>query len=60
MVITPMSTVTAAVSQFLEDDRLTGKIAEIHGEQVTLAEPQPYVDSDTEKNIENFWTLRCA
>ena len=60
MIITPMSTVTTAVSQFLDDDSLTGQIAEIHGERVTLASPQAYVDADTEKNIENFWTLGCA
>lgn len=55
-----MSTVTRAADQFLDDDGLTGQVAEIHGESVTLASPQAYVDVDTEKNIENFWTLGCA
>ncbi|KAJ5706821.1 hypothetical protein N7488_006622 [Penicillium malachiteum] len=60
MVITPMSTVTTAVTQFVEDITLTGKVAELHGESVTFAEPPAYVDEDTGKNIENFWTLRYA
>ncbi|KAJ5919153.1 hypothetical protein N7466_010096 [Penicillium verhagenii] len=60
MIITPMSTVAKAVAQFAEDERLTGQVAELHGENVTLAQPQLYVDEDTEKNIENFWNLGYA
>ncbi|KAL1999937.1 hypothetical protein VTN02DRAFT_3793 [Thermoascus thermophilus] len=60
MVITPMSTATRAVAQLLSDPRLTGKVAEVHGENVTFAEPPPYVDEDTERNIEMFWTLGYA
>ncbi|KAJ5732483.1 hypothetical protein N7493_003964 [Penicillium malachiteum] len=60
MVITPMSTVTNAVAQFVDDITLTGKVAELHGESVTFADPPAYVDEDTRKNIENFWTLRYA
>lgn len=60
MVLTPMSTATRAVAQLLADPGLTGKIAELHGENVTFAEPPPYVDEDTGRNIEMFWTLGYA
>ena len=60
MVLTPMSTATKAVAQLVEDPSLTGKIAELHGEHVTFAEPPPYVDEDTGKNIETFWRLGYA
>lgn len=60
MILTPMSTATTAVSQFVNDPSLTGKIAELHGENVTIAEPPAYVDEDTGKNIENFWRLGYA
>ncbi|GAB1217345.1 hypothetical protein ATERTT37_006584 [Aspergillus terreus] len=60
MVLTPMSTATRAVAQLVEDPSLTGKIAELHGEHVTFAEPPPYVDEDTGKNIETFWRLGYA
>ncbi|GMF69533.1 unnamed protein product [Aspergillus oryzae] len=60
MILTPMSTATNAVAQLVADESLTGKIAELHGENVTFAEPPAYVDEDTEKNIENFWNLGYA
>ncbi|KNG89163.1 putative short chain dehydrogenase/reductase, partial [Aspergillus nomiae NRRL 13137] len=60
MILTPMSTATNAVAQFTADESLTGKIAELHGEHVTFAEPPAYVDEDTRKNIENFWNLGYA
>jgi NAD(P)-dependent dehydrogenase (short-subunit alcohol dehydrogenase family) len=60
MIITPMSTATKAVAQFVADESLTGKIAEVHGEHVTFAEPPAYVDVDTGKNIETFWNLGYA
>ncbi|KAJ5657539.1 short chain dehydrogenase/reductase [Penicillium longicatenatum] len=60
MVITPMSTVCKAVAQFGNDETLTGKVAELHGEHVTFAEPPAYVDEDTGKNIETFWNLGYA
>ncbi|KAJ5249106.1 hypothetical protein N7468_000557 [Penicillium chermesinum] len=60
MIITPMSTVERAVAQFADDESLTGRITELHGEHVTFAEPPRYVDGDTEKNIENFWNLGYA
>ncbi|KAL2820095.1 hypothetical protein BJX63DRAFT_381292 [Aspergillus granulosus] len=60
MALTPMSTAQRAAQQFVDDPSLTGKIAELHGEHVTFAEPQQYVDEDTGKNIENFWALGYA
>ncbi|KAJ5825357.1 hypothetical protein N7474_002495 [Penicillium riverlandense] len=60
MVLTPMSTAQKAVARFIEDPSLTGKVAELHGEHVTLADPPPYVDEDTGKNIETFWNLGYA
>ncbi|GAB1202008.1 hypothetical protein APSETT445_000608 [Aspergillus pseudonomiae] len=48
------------VAQFTADESLTGKIAELHGQHVTFAEPPAYVDEDTRKNIENFWNLGYA
>ncbi|KAL1983962.1 hypothetical protein VTN96DRAFT_9736 [Rasamsonia emersonii] len=60
MVITPMSTATKAVATLLGDANLTGKIAELHEEHVTFAEPPPYVDENTGRNIEMFWELGYA
>lgn len=60
MILTPMSTAQRAAEQFVSDPSLTGKIAELHGEHVTFAEPPAYVDEDTRKNIENFWSLGYA
>ncbi|KAJ5729797.1 uncharacterized protein N7483_004305 [Penicillium malachiteum] len=60
MVITPMSTVTKAVTQLVDDITLTGKVAELHGGSVTFAEPPAYVDEDTGRNIETFWNLGIA
>ncbi|EXJ68062.1 uncharacterized protein A1O5_08677 [Cladophialophora psammophila CBS 110553] len=60
MILTPMSTLTRGVQQLVSDPSLTGQIAEIHGESVTLREPTPYVDEDTGTNIETFWSLGYA
>jgi hypothetical protein len=60
MVLTPMSTVTKAVARFVADTSLTGRVAELHGEHVSFAEPPPYVDEDTGKNIEMFSILGYA
>ncbi|KAJ5772314.1 hypothetical protein N7520_002843 [Penicillium odoratum] len=60
MILTPMSTVSKAVEMFVDDESLTGKIAELHGEHATLSEPPAYVDEDTGKNIETFWNLGYA
>lgn len=60
MAITPMSTLTRGVQQLVSDPSVTGQIAEIHGDHVTIREPTPYVDDDAGKNIETFWSLGYA
>ncbi|KAL4917707.1 hypothetical protein BDW62DRAFT_81322 [Aspergillus aurantiobrunneus] len=60
MILTPMSTAQRAAEQFVSNSSLTGKIAELSGENVTFAEAPAYVDDDTRKNIENFWALGYA
>ncbi|GFF45381.1 3-oxoacyl-[acyl-carrier-protein] reductase FabG [Aspergillus udagawae] len=60
MILTPMSTATRAVAQLVNDSSLTGKVLELHGEEVTFAEPPAYVDEDTGTNIEMFWKLGYA
>ena len=60
MVITPMSTLTKGVDQFLDDPLLTGQVAEIHGDSVTLRRHAEFVDEDTRKNMEMFWSLGYA
>ncbi|KAJ5110040.1 hypothetical protein N7532_002685 [Penicillium argentinense] len=60
MVLTPMSTATRAVAQLVEDESLTGQIAELHGEQVTFSEPPAYVDEDTEWDDDTLRTSAFA
>lgn len=60
MILTPMSTVMTAVANLMNDPSLSGKVAELHGENVTFAEAPEYVDEDTGRNIENFWNLGYA
>lgn len=60
MKLTPMKIATRAVDRFLNDLSLTGKVAELHGERISFAEPPPYVDEDSRENIEMFSTLGYA
>ncbi|KAH8887029.1 NAD(P)-binding protein [Thozetella sp. PMI_491] len=60
MIMTPMSTLIRGVAQFIEDPSLTGAIAEIHGEKVTIRPHHDYVDEDTKKNLDTFWSLGYA
>ncbi|KAF3765623.1 putative short chain dehydrogenase/reductase [Cryphonectria parasitica EP155] len=60
MIITPMSTLVKGVVQLTSDPKLTGEVAEIHGDSVTLRPPHDYVDEDSRKNLENFWNLGYA
>lgn len=57
---TPMSTLVKAVSELVSDSSLTGKVAEISGENVTWPEAPDYVDEVTKYNLEMFWTLGVA
>ncbi len=60
MIITPMQTLTRGVAQIIANPDLTGAVAEIHGESVTLRPHQEYVDEESRKNLEMFWTLGYA
>ena len=60
MILTPMSTLQAAVEKLVMDPSLTGRVAEVHGDNVTLSGPQAYVDEDSRKNLETFWSLGYA
>jgi hypothetical protein len=60
MIVTPASTLTRAVAKFMENPGLTGQLAEIHGDSVTLRPDAEYVDVDTEKNLRMFWELGHA
>lgn len=60
MVTTPVSTAVRAVSQFVEDPSVTGKVAELHGENITFAEQKEYADESVRENIEMFWKLGYA
>lgn len=55
-----METATRAVDQFLNDASLNGRVAELHGEHVTFAEPPSFVDEDSRENIETFSKLGYA
>ncbi|KAK3313952.1 hypothetical protein B0H66DRAFT_567447 [Apodospora peruviana] len=60
MVVTPMSTLIRGVSEFIDNPSVTGAVAEIHGDNVTIRPPHEYVDEDTEKNMNEFWRLGYA
>jgi len=60
MAITPMSTLIKGVTKFVDDSSLNGELAEIHGESATLRPPHDYVDEDSRKNLERFWSLGYA
>ncbi|KAH6649574.1 hypothetical protein F5144DRAFT_588254 [Chaetomium tenue] len=57
MTITPMETLIRGVEQFLTDPTVSGAVAEIHGDRVTIRPPHEYVDEDSKKNIDTFWDL---
>ncbi|KAL2203510.1 NAD(P)-binding protein [Sarocladium strictum] len=60
MVITPMSTMTRAVSDFVTDATRTGQVAELHGDTVTLRPHAEYADADVAHNNRMFWELGHA
>jgi len=55
-----MSTLVDTVKHLIAEPSLTGSVAEVHGDKMTISLPQPYVDEPTEKNIEMFWTFGSA
>ncbi|KAK0610399.1 hypothetical protein B0T17DRAFT_111442 [Bombardia bombarda] len=57
MIETPMSTLIRGVGELLADRSVTGQVAEIHGDSVTIRPHLDYVDEDSAKNMETFWRL---
>ncbi|KAI2470756.1 NAD(P)-binding protein [Annulohypoxylon bovei var. microspora] len=55
MIITPHSTLIKGITQLIADPKISGTVAEIHGEKVTLRTHHDYVDDDTKANMETFW-----
>ncbi|KAI1453911.1 putative short chain dehydrogenase/reductase [Annulohypoxylon moriforme] len=55
MIVTPHSTLIKGVTQLVADPKISGAVAEIHGENVTLRTHHEYVDEDTKANMEVFW-----
>ncbi|EEU35527.1 uncharacterized protein NECHADRAFT_55503 [Fusarium vanettenii 77-13-4] len=60
MVVTPMSTLTRSIAQFMADPSRTGQLAELHGDQITLRHHADYADGGVEYNNRMFWTLGHA
>ncbi|OTB02061.1 hypothetical protein M426DRAFT_265154 [Hypoxylon sp. CI-4A] len=60
MVVTPHSTLVKGIEKLVGDPSITGIVAEIHGESVTLRSHHEYVDEDTKENLEKFWKLGYA
>ncbi|POS75895.1 hypothetical protein DHEL01_v205708 [Diaporthe helianthi] len=60
MLITPMPTLIKGVTKFVDNPALNGEVAEIHGDSATLRPPHDYVDEDSKKNLERFWSLGYA
>ncbi|KAI1385447.1 NAD(P)-binding protein [Hypoxylon trugodes] len=60
MVVTPKSTLIKGVSQLIGDRTISGMVAEIHSDNVTLRHHHDYVDEDTKNNLETFWRLGYA
>ncbi|KAI5921979.1 15-hydroxyprostaglandin dehydrogenase [Camillea tinctor] len=57
MIITPMSTLIKGVEKFINEPKLTGAVAEIHGDNATLRPHHDSMDEDSRKNFEHFWNL---
>ncbi|KAK4113103.1 NAD(P)-binding protein [Canariomyces notabilis] len=60
MIVTPMETLIRGVDQFLADPTVSGAVAEVHGDKVTIRPPHEFVDEDSRRNIETFWKLGYA
>jgi hypothetical protein len=60
MIVTPMETLIRGVDQFLADPTVSGAVAEVHGDKVTIRPPHEFVDEDSRRNIETFSKLGYA
>ncbi|KAL7619888.1 hypothetical protein AAE478_010435 [Parahypoxylon ruwenzoriense] len=57
MIVTPHSTLVRGVAKLIADPSVTGSVAEIHGDNVTVRPHHDYVDDDTQANLETFWKV---
>lgn len=60
LVTTPLSTIIKAIVQFVENPKLTGEIAEVHEDKVTLRPPYEFVDEGTRNNQEKLIAMHIA
>ncbi|KAK6952791.1 hypothetical protein Daesc_005085 [Daldinia eschscholtzii] len=60
MIVTPQETLVKGIAQLVGDPNITGAVAEIHGDNVTMRPPPEYVDEATHANLETFWKLGVA
>ncbi|KAF5585054.1 glucose 1-dehydrogenase 2 [Fusarium pseudoanthophilum] len=60
MIITPLSTLTKAVSQFVTDPSRTGQVAELNEETITLRPHADFADAGAEHNNKMFYKLGHA
>ncbi|KAF9765903.1 hypothetical protein IL306_001740 [Fusarium sp. DS 682] len=60
MIITPMSTLTKAVAQFVSDPSRTGQVAELNEDTITLRHHADYTDAGAEHNSKMFYKLGHA
>ncbi|KAF3059217.1 Short-chain dehydrogenase reductase 3a [Daldinia childiae] len=60
MIVTPQETLIKGIAQLIEEPKINGAVAEIHGNSVTLRPPHEYVDEATHSNLETFWKLGVA
>ncbi|KAH7462861.1 hypothetical protein FOMA001_g18333 [Fusarium oxysporum f. sp. matthiolae] len=60
MIITPMSTLTKAVAQFVSDPSRTGQVAELNEDTITLRHHADYADAGAEHNSKMFYKLGHA
>jgi hypothetical protein len=55
-----MSTLVDSIKYLITESSLTGSVVEVHGDKMSISPPPPYVDEDTGRNIEMFWSLGYA
>jgi NAD(P)-dependent dehydrogenase (short-subunit alcohol dehydrogenase family) len=60
MIITPISTLTKAVAQFVTDPSRTGQVAELNEHTITLRPHADYADAGAEHNNKMFYKLGHA
>ncbi|OAL45662.1 15-hydroxyprostaglandin dehydrogenase [Pyrenochaeta sp. DS3sAY3a] len=56
IILTPMSTLTRGLQQLVSDPSLSGQVAVVHGDSITLSPPPQFVDEDTGRDIDILWS----